>query len=223
MWAICSDPDKRDKKWAHDAFFASGKTEVAAVLRCVAQVGVTIDWNSPALDFGCGIGRLTQALAAYFAECWGMDISPTMLRLAQEFGRDIPQCRFVLNESEQLGGLQENYFGFIYTSIVLQHIAKPYSLNYIAELMRVLKPGGVLIFQVPDKLRLSPIKKLRARLAMRSRLQSFLRPQETMLPWKCIAFPKLKFAGWWTRAEGESWMCGLPIPRSLILRQSAIS
>ena len=174
MWAICSDPDKRNQQWDRDAFFASGKSEVAVVLAYVAQAGVTVDWNSPALDFGCGVGRLTQALAPHFAECWGMDISPTMVKLAQEFGRNIPQCRFVLNEGEQLSGLRDNYFGFIYTSIVLQHIAKPYSLKYIAELIRVLMPGGVLIFQVPDKLRLSPIKKLRARLALRSRIQSFL-------------------------------------------------
>ncbi|HEY1939517.1 MAG TPA: methyltransferase domain-containing protein [Candidatus Angelobacter sp.] len=178
MWAICSDPNKKNQQWDRDAFFASGKSEVAVVLAYVAQAGLTIDSNSPVLDFGCGVGRLTQALAPHFAECWGMDISPTMVKLAQGFAGNLSACRFMLNEGEQLGGLRDNYFGFIYTSIVLQHIAKPYSLKYIAELIRVLMTGGVLIFQVPDKLRLSPIKKLRARLALRSRLESFLGKQK---------------------------------------------
>jgi ubiquinone/menaquinone biosynthesis C-methylase UbiE len=173
MWAICSDPHKRNKKWDHEAFFASGRNEIAVVLASIAEVGLSVDWNLPALDFGCGIGRLTQALAAHFPECWGLDISPTMIKLAQEFGRNVTHCRFVLNEGEQLGGLQNNYFGFIYTSIVLQHIAKPYSLKYIAELIRVLKPDGVLVFQVPDKLQINPVKKVRARLALRSKVKAF--------------------------------------------------
>jgi cyclopropane fatty-acyl-phospholipid synthase-like methyltransferase len=31
-----------------------------------------------ALDFGCGIGRITQALAAHYASCVGLDISEEM-------------------------------------------------------------------------------------------------------------------------------------------------
>ncbi len=174
LWAICSDPGKRKKKWNRDEFFATGKREVKVVLDCAAEAGVSMDWNSTALDFGCGVGRLTQALAAHFPECWGVDISPTMINMAQEFSQDFPRCRFLVNESDRLEGLRENYFGFIYSSIVLQHIEKKYTCRYIAELVRVLKPGGTLIFQLPDSLRAALVRKLRAKLALRSRVQSFL-------------------------------------------------
>ena len=36
--------------------------------------------RSRSLDFGCGIGRLTQAMAEFFEVCDGVDISPTMIR-----------------------------------------------------------------------------------------------------------------------------------------------
>jgi ubiquinone/menaquinone biosynthesis C-methylase UbiE len=174
LWAICTDPTKRNDQWSRDDFFATGKAELQVVLDCVAEAGVSIDRNSPALDFGCGVGRLTQAMAAHFPECWGIDISPTMIRLAKEFSEGLPQCRFLLNEHDRLDALHDSYFGFIYTSIVIQHIARAYSRKYIAELVRVLKPGGALVFQVPDSLRGSALRRMRAKLALRSKWQSFL-------------------------------------------------
>jgi SAM-dependent methyltransferase len=82
-----------------------------------------------------------------------------------------------LNEETRLKRLPDNYFGFIYTSLVLQHIAPPCSHQYILEFMRVLKPGGVLIVQVPETLRASSLTRVRIRLALRSRLQSILGTQ----------------------------------------------
>ena len=136
-----------------EEFFATGRKEIETVLGYAARIGLCIDKTSPALDFGCGVGRLTRAMAEYFPECCGVDISPTMISMAQELNRDRPRCHFQLNEDTRLKRLQDNYFGFIYTSLVLQHIAPPCSHQYIAELVRVLKPGGVLIFQVPERLR----------------------------------------------------------------------
>jgi SAM-dependent methyltransferase len=174
LWAICTDPNKRNRQWTQEEFFATGHKEIKAVLGYAARVGLCIDKTSPALDFGCGVGRLSRALAEYFPECCGVDISPTMISMAQQLNRDCPRCYFQLNVDSQLERLQDNYFGFIYTSLVLQHIAPPCSHQYIAELVRVLKSGGVLVFQVPETLRANSITKARARLGLRSRLQSIL-------------------------------------------------
>jgi SAM-dependent methyltransferase len=178
LWAICTDPAKQNKRWSREEFFATGKNEVAVVLRCVAELGVSMDGRAAALDFGCGAGRLTRALAEHFAECWGVDISPTMITLAKAFNRNLPQCRFLLNERDKLEELRDNYFGFIYSSIVLQHMAERYIRKYLAELVRVLRPGGVLVFQLPDSLRGSALTRIRARVALRARLNSVLRKQE---------------------------------------------
>lgn len=178
LWAICTDPRKRNSQWTQEDFFATGRKEVETVLGYAARIGLCIDTMSRALDFGCGVGRLTRALSAHFPECTGVDISPTMIRLAQELNRDHPYCHFLLNEDARLKGLPNNHFGFIYTSLVLQHIAEPCSYQYIVELIRVLKRGGVLIFQVPERLRADSFTRLRTRLALRSRLQSVLSRQK---------------------------------------------
>jgi ubiquinone/menaquinone biosynthesis C-methylase UbiE len=94
-----------------------------------------------------------------------------MVRLAKEFSQNLPRCRFVLNEGERLDGLRDSHFGFIYSSIVLQHIAQAPSRKYIAEFVRVLKPGGALVFQIPDTLLVSPLKRLRAKLDLRAKVQ----------------------------------------------------
>jgi ubiquinone/menaquinone biosynthesis C-methylase UbiE len=187
LWAICTDPRKRNRQWTQEALFATGRKEIETVLGYAARIGVYIDRTLPALDFGCGVGRLTRAIAEYFPECCGVDVSPTMINMAQELNHDRPHCYFQLNESTRLKGLQDNYFGFIYTSLVLQHIAQPCSHQYIAEFMRVLKPGGALIFQVPEKLRAHAITRLRTRLAFRSRFQSvFGRQKPCAMEMHCI-------------------------------------
>ena len=172
LWAICTDPGKQNKQWSREEFFTTGKNEVAVVLKCVAGLGVNIDEKTPALDFGCGVGRLTRAMAEHFGECWGVDISPTMITLAKEFNRDLPQCRFLVNDRDTLEELRGGYFGFIYSSIVLQHMEERYIRKYLAELVRVLRPGGVLVFQLPDSLRGSTLSRIRARMALRTRLKS---------------------------------------------------
>lgn len=193
LWAICTDPKKRNRQWTQEEFFATGRKEIEAVLGYAARVGLCIDETSPALDFGCGVGRLTRAMSEYFPECCGVDISPTMISTAQELNRDRPRCYFQLNEDTQLEHLQANYFGFIYTSLVLQHIVEPCSHQYIAELVRVLKPGGVLVFQVPERLRATSLTKARARLALRSRLQSLLGQEKPCtIEMHCIKEPVIR-------------------------------
>jgi SAM-dependent methyltransferase len=178
LWAICTDPAKRNNQWTREEFFATGHKEIEAVFGYATKMGVCIDKTSPALDFGCGVGRLTRALANHFSECVGIDISSAMINYARELSSDLSHCRFLLNEDVQLKSLPDNYFGFIYSSLVLQHIARPCSHQYVAELVRVLKPGGVLIFQVPEKLRANSLTKIRTRLALRSRTQSVLGRQK---------------------------------------------
>lgn len=171
LWAICTDPARRNGKWSREEFFATGRDEIGSVMDCVDSVQLKIDRTGPALDFGCGVGRLTRALARYFPECWGVDIAPTMVRLAGEFNQDVPQCRFVLNEGGDLRGFHDGQFGFVYTSIVLQHIAPRYTKRYLAELVRVLKPGGVLVFQLLDEFRASAVARWRQRLGLRRRMR----------------------------------------------------
>lgn len=188
LWAICTDPLKKGNRWTREELFATGREEIHRVLDCVQSLGLEPDWKSPALDFGCGVGRLTRALAGRFAECWGVDISPTMVQLAQEYNRDLPQCHFLVNERDRLENFPEGHFAFIYTSIVLQHIPEKYAKSYVGELVRLLKPGGVLVFQIPDRFRAGVFTRLRQKLALRSRFKRLGgRPESFAMEMHCIA------------------------------------
>lgn len=170
LWAICTDSVRRGNKWTREEFLATGVTEIGRVMAHVRSLGLDPDPASSALDFGCGVGRLTRALNDYFPECWGVDISPTMIRLAGEINRDRGGCHFQLNQSDDLRMFPDRHFGFVYSSIVLQHIAPSYVERYLAELIRVVKAGGIFVFQVPERQKASWVYKLRNKVGFRRKV-----------------------------------------------------
>jgi SAM-dependent methyltransferase len=172
--AICTDPVKRDGKWTPEEFFETGRQEVRTILQHVQSLGLPTDNTSPALDFGCGVGRLTAALSEYFDKCVGVDISPTMIQLASRFHEANSRCTFLLNQSDNLLKFADDSFGFIYSSIVLQHMKGGLARRYLCELIRVLKPAGVLVFQVPD-LDLTPwVQRIRSFVGLRRKIDRLL-------------------------------------------------
>jgi len=174
LWAICADSKRLGNKWTKEEFFATGETEIARVLQYVESLGLKLERTASALDFGCGVGRLTRVLARHFHQCLGVDISPTMIRMAQEFNQDCPGCHFRLNERDDLSLFPDGAFGFIYSSIVLQHIQRRLVARYLLELTRVLKAGGVFVFQVPELQKTPLLRKARTKLALRRRFNRLL-------------------------------------------------
>ena len=150
LWATLSFPDKRGNRWQIDEFFETGFKEINALVKYVETLGINIPMTK-ALDFGCGVGRLTQALAHYFDEVCGVDIAPSMIMLAKKYNRQGDKCRYYLNETDDLKLFTNSSFNFIYTNITLQHIEPRYSKSYLKEFLRILAPHGLLIFQQPSE------------------------------------------------------------------------
>jgi ubiquinone/menaquinone biosynthesis C-methylase UbiE len=136
--------------WDSDEFFATGEVEIDEVMRKAAQLGHP-QGRERALDFGCGLGRLTRPLAARFDECVGVDISEGMVRGARELNADVPAASFVVNPADDLRIFDEASFDLVYSVIVLQHVPDRDAIeSYVAEFCRVLRPGGLAIFQLPS-------------------------------------------------------------------------
>jgi SAM-dependent methyltransferase len=163
LWAIAFDPAKRGNRWRPDEFFASGRREVARLLADLERAGVAVR-GGRALDFGCGAGRLTQALAEHFDRVDGVDIAPSMLALAERSNRHGERCRYHLNASDDLALFADGTFDLAVSLLVLQHVENRYARRYLAELVRVLRPGGVLVAGVPSRPRTTPRGRLFALL-----------------------------------------------------------
>lgn len=149
LWAILTVPDKKGKKWDQEEFFESGTNEIASVMQYIDSLGTTMP-RGRALDFGCGVGRLTQALARYFAKVDGIDIAPSMIEHARQYNQHGDKCTYYLNETTDLTLFGDNTFDFIYSNITLQHMEPRYAKQYIREFIRVLSPQGLLVFQLPS-------------------------------------------------------------------------
>jgi ubiquinone/menaquinone biosynthesis C-methylase UbiE len=149
LWAVCVDPDKRAGRWDIAEFLASGQAEVTDALAELDRLGCCYGRQS-ALDFGCGVGRLTAALSDHFAAVTGVDIAEPMLAYAKSLQADHPHCRFLLNDRPDLSIFPDDSFDLVYSSLVLQHLPPRLAESYLAEFVRVARPGGAIVIVVPE-------------------------------------------------------------------------
>lgn len=176
LFGVLSHEGKMGGKWDEKEFFATGVAEIADLLKHAGIFGFEFPLRK-ALDFGCAVGRLTQALAPHFDEVTGVDIAPAMLEKAKGYNKFGDKCRYVLNENPDLKQFPDSSFDLIYTNIVLQHMAPKYALAYIAEFVRVLSPEGLLVFQLPEKAQYSTLRLTLKRLTPKPLLGLYRRIQ----------------------------------------------
>lgn len=90
LWAILTDPSKKNGRWDLAEFFQTGVEEIQTNLRHAMTLHPVP--RRRALDFGCGVGRLTQALGEVFEQADGVDIAPSMVALANQYNRHGDRC-----------------------------------------------------------------------------------------------------------------------------------
>ncbi|MGW5054849.1 class I SAM-dependent methyltransferase [Actinokineospora sp. NPDC004072] len=146
LWAVSVADGKRGNRWDVEDFLRTGRVDVAAARHWLAELGLAAAWER-VLDFGCGAGRLSQALAEHADEVVGVDVSAPMLRTAERIDRSGGRCRFVLNEVPDLHVFPSASFDLVYSELVLQHLPARVITGYVAEFVRVLKPGATAVFQ----------------------------------------------------------------------------
>ena len=160
LWAILNDKTKKENAWDPDEFFKTGREEIERIMEDLSALGIA-PARGAALDFGCGAGRLTQALTYFFDRVIGVDAAPSMIALARHYDGSPGTCRYILNQTSNLGVLPDNSFDLIYSAITLQHMEPQYAALYIREFVRIARQGGVVVFQLPSE-RISPPSGARA-------------------------------------------------------------
>ena len=99
------------------------------------------------LDVGCGNGLLLWQFRHAFRELVGLEFSPHRIEQAK-VNLDGWSFRPVLGSAENMCEIETDSIDRIISADVIEHIPDVYAAA--AEMLRVLKPGGVLVINTPN-------------------------------------------------------------------------
>jgi SAM-dependent methyltransferase len=130
--------------------YTAGQRAIDEMLRFVGGLGAGFE-RRRALDFGSGIGHSSQALARHFQLVDGVDNAASMVELARSYNQVGDRCRYHLNRLEHLRMFGDGEFDFVFTDAVLRQHRPDNQLRFISEFHRVLRPGGLAVFDVAPR------------------------------------------------------------------------
>ncbi|MCK9523379.1 MAG: class I SAM-dependent methyltransferase [Proteobacteria bacterium] len=132
------------EKERHHGYHAMLDTLELDVIRPLAQ-------GADVLEVGCGTGLIMRGIQDVARSLKGIDISPGMLAEAQRRGFDVQEAG-----AEQLP-FGDAQFDLVYSFKVLAHV--PDIKQALAEMQRVLRPGGHMVAEFYNALSLRHLAK----------------------------------------------------------------
>jgi SAM-dependent methyltransferase len=132
--------------YEEELYVTSGR-QVAETLRFqLAGSGIDLERQGRILDFGCGTGRVLRHFRGLKGpRLYGCDYNAAQIAWAAE---NLPFVQFSANSADPPLPYEEGAFDLVYCFSVFTHLAEAQQLPWMAELRRVLKPGGHLYFTV---------------------------------------------------------------------------
>ncbi|MDQ1446660.1 MAG: hypothetical protein QOI20_3124 [Acidimicrobiaceae bacterium] len=127
--------------------FRGSREEIIELQR--AYVGDVADLKggaAPVVDIGCGRGEWLEVLKDNGIPAYGVDINATFAEQNQARGLDVR----VGDAIDHLESVPEGSVGAVTGFHVAEHLEFPVLVRLIDAARRVLRPGGVLIFETPN-------------------------------------------------------------------------
>lgn len=150
-----------------EKFFSTGEDHIARVLANAASLFPSTMAFGTALDFGCGVGRLSIPLAKRFEHVVAMDVSRSMLDEAKKNCASAKVENVDLLESDDALTRLEGNVDFIHTYIVLQHIPARRGLRILGALLERLKDGGIAAIDLSLNSDAGPMRRLAGQIKKR--------------------------------------------------------
>jgi SAM-dependent methyltransferase len=147
-------------------FLDSGRHHADLIRDLLEQNGTSIEDLESILDWGCGCGRILRHWSDLrHTRVCGCDINPRMVGWCNE---NLRFAEAALNDLDPPLPYDQSTFDLVYALSVITHLPEELQHAWVAECLRVLKPGGFLLFSTLGEYYLS-LKRLttseRARFA----------------------------------------------------------
>jgi SAM-dependent methyltransferase len=124
-----------------DWFLEGGRLGEESIRAALGRHGLAVEELGALLDFGCGCGRVTRRWAGLDG-VHGTDLTPEAVEWCS---RNLPFGRFETNGLAPPLTFREGSFDLVYALSVFTHLTVELQLAWLAELRRVLRPGGLLL------------------------------------------------------------------------------
>jgi SAM-dependent methyltransferase len=129
---------------AVDEFLAGGARAADDIRGILERNGVAMRDLGAILDFGCGCGRVLRQWAGLSGpDLHGTDYNPALVEWCSA---NLPFARLAVNGLEPPLPYPDGRFDLVYAMSVFTHLTEAQHHAWMAELRRVLRPGGHLVF-----------------------------------------------------------------------------
>jgi len=144
MHYICSER----RGWTLEEFLQSGLRDFQQWVQPVFERYRFSSRDKTMLEIGCGIGRMTWVFAEHFARVYALDVSPEMIEQGRRLLEHYSNVEWAVGNGQDLCLFPDCHFDFVFSFLVFHHMPQSRMvLRYIEEMLRVLRPGGMFLFQ----------------------------------------------------------------------------
>jgi SAM-dependent methyltransferase len=126
-----------------ELFLSAGANGRRSITETLARNGVAIDSMSAILEFGVGCGRVARHWNGLSAEVHRCDYNPALVEWCKA---NLPHVRAVTNRLDPPLPYPDEHFDLVYALSVFTHLTESQQLSWSAELRRVTRTGGYVLF-----------------------------------------------------------------------------
>jgi len=123
-------------------FLESGRLAARSIVELLERAGTPIESLDSMLDFGCGCGRVVRQWADSGVSVCGSDLSGAAIDWCRE---NLPFARFETNGLSPPLAFADDSFDFAYALSVLTHLPEAIQHDWMDELRRVVRRGGLVL------------------------------------------------------------------------------